>query len=201
MQETLAAAMITFTGWDAQTPLFDPMCGSGTLLCEALIKGARIPPALLRSRFGLEHMPDFDSSLWAEVRGMSQSLGRNLPQGLIRGSDVDQHAVRAARTNCSQLPGGKGIVLQETGFVDAPGLNEGVIVCNPPYGRRLQDKRQTAELLESFGRFLRRRCSGATAYVYLGSRELHRQIPLSPAWTKDLSNGGLQGCLAKYRIR
>lgn len=201
MQETLAAAIITYTGWDGQTPLCDPMCGSGTLLCEALLQGANIPPAFLRSHFGFEHMPDFDPLLWARVREESEAQIQTLPQGLISGSDQDQQAIMTARTNCRRLPGGDRIVLKQARFEDTPGLERGIIVCNPPYGRRLQDKKQVAGLLEGLGRFLRERCSRSTAFVYLGDRELHRHIPLSPAWTKELSNGGLRGCLAKYKIR
>jgi putative N6-adenine-specific DNA methylase len=65
----------------------------------------------------------------------------------------------------------------------------------------LQDQKQVSQLLDGFGRYLRERCSRSTAYVYLGSKELHKDIPLSPAWTKNLANGGLQGCLAKYKIK
>lgn len=201
MQETLAAGILSFTGWDGQTPLWDPMCGSGTLLCEALIKGANIPPAMLRSRFGFEYMPDFDPHLWAKTRRECEGQVQTLPQGLIRGSDQDQQAIGTARANCRRLPGGERISLQRAGFEDMQGLEDGVIVCNPPYGRRLQNGEQVADLLGDFGRFLRQRCSRSTAYVYLGSKELHEYIPLSPAWTKDLTNGGLKGCLAKYKIR
>ena len=201
MQETLAAAIITYTGWDGQTPLFDPMCGSGTLLCEALIQGANIPPAFLRSHFGFEHMPDFDPHLWANIRRECEDQIQILPQGLVSGSDQDQQAILAARTNCRRLPGGERIALKQVRFENAPGLYKGIIVCNPPYGRRLQDKKQVAGLLEGLGRFLRERCSRSAAYIYLGGKELHRHIPLSPAWTKNLANAGLNGCLAKYKIR
>ena len=201
MQETLAAAIITFSGWDGHSPLLDPMCGSGTLLCEALIYAADIPAAFLRSHFGLEHMPDFDPQLWARVREDAQARMKSLPQGVIMGSDLDEQAVHAARTNCDRLPGGEKVSLNRARFADIPGLQKGIIVCNPPYGRRLQNREQAAGLLQSFGRFLRERCPQSTAFVYLGHRELHRHLPLSPAWTKDLSNGGLDGCLAKYKIR
>jgi putative N6-adenine-specific DNA methylase len=201
MQETLAAAIITYTGWNTQTPLWDPMCGSGTLLCEGLIQGANIPPGVLRSHFGFEHLPDFNPHLWVQVRQESENKIKPLPQGLIRGSDMDEQAVCAAQSNCRSLPGGKRISLCRKRFEDTPGLRDGIIVCNPPYGHRLQDQKQVSQLLDGFGRYLRERCSRSTAYVYLGSKELHKDIPLSPAWTKNLANGGLQGCLAKYKIK
>jgi putative N6-adenine-specific DNA methylase len=201
MQETLAAAIITYTGWDRHTHLLDPMCGSGTLLCEALIFAADIPAAYLRSHFGLQHMPDFDPLLWTKIRDEGKSQIQNVPQDMIRGSDMDQQAINAAQTNCRRLPGGERIALKKTRFEDAHGLERGIVVCNPPYGRRLKDREQVAQLLENFGCFLRERCSRSTAFVYLDSKDLHRHLPLSPAWTKDLDHGGLKGCLAKYKIR
>ena len=59
MQETLAAAIIRISDWQGLTPLLDPMCGSGTLLAEALLHFSRIPSAFLRKKFGFENLPDF----------------------------------------------------------------------------------------------------------------------------------------------
>jgi len=95
MSETLAAAIIRLTEWDGTTPLHDPMCGSGTLLCEALMHHCRIPPAFFREHFGFEHLPDFDRSVWGAVRKQSDGRTRELPPGLISGSDVAAEAVEA----------------------------------------------------------------------------------------------------------
>jgi len=68
MIETLAAAIITISEWDGKTPLVDPFCGSGTLLCEAFLSASKTPPAFLRQKFGFERLPDFDNSLWKQVK-------------------------------------------------------------------------------------------------------------------------------------
>ena len=60
MQETLAAAIIRLSKWDGEKPLLDCMCGSGTILCEALMHYCRIPAQKLRKKFGFFHLPDFD---------------------------------------------------------------------------------------------------------------------------------------------
>ena len=201
MQETVAAAIITFSGWQGEQPLYDPMCGSGTLLAEACMHFCRIPAGYLRGRFGFERLPDFDAALWKSVKQESNSQIRPLPQGLISGGDMDRSAVEAAQQNCRKLPGGKQIVFQAQRFQDIRSLPEQVIICNPPYGLRLQNKRQVTTLLNEFGDFLKQRAQGSVAYVYLGKASLLEQISLWPSWKKPLNNGGLEGFLAKYKIR
>jgi putative N6-adenine-specific DNA methylase len=64
MQETVAASIIRLSEWDGSVPLYDPMCGSGTLLSEALMHYCRIPSGLFREHFGFQHLPDYDKTLW-----------------------------------------------------------------------------------------------------------------------------------------
>ncbi|MCK5675882.1 MAG: class I SAM-dependent RNA methyltransferase, partial [Verrucomicrobia bacterium] len=68
MQETLAAAIIQLSDWHGERPLHDPFCGSGTLLCEALMKQCNIPAAYLRKKFGFLRLPDFDATVWNQVK-------------------------------------------------------------------------------------------------------------------------------------
>jgi len=64
MQETLAAAIIRITEWDGERPLYDPMCGSGTLLSEAALKLSRTPSAWQRKHFGFKALPDYEFKIW-----------------------------------------------------------------------------------------------------------------------------------------
>ena len=201
MQETVAAAIIQLSGWNGEYPLYDPMCGSGTLLIEAFMRVCQIPAGYLRQDFGFEHLPDFDKALWKEVKKECDSQIRPLPHGLISGSDRSGSAVEAAKKNCQILPGGKQITISTQRFQNIGSLKDTVIVCNPPYGQRLSDARQTEQLLGEFGTFLKERCQSSIAYVYLGKEVLFKQISLWPSWKKPLKNGGLPGYLAKYKIR
>ena len=99
MQETLAAAVIQCSGWDGDRPLYDPMCGSGTMLIEAVMHYCRIPPGRQRGRFGFEKMPDFDKDTWKRVKDGEDRKVRCLPQGLVAGSDLCGKAVSACKTN------------------------------------------------------------------------------------------------------
>ena len=67
MQETLAAAIIRLSKWDGEKPLLDCMCGSGTILCEALMHYCRIPAQKLRQKFGFFHLPDFNKSSLGKI--------------------------------------------------------------------------------------------------------------------------------------
>ena len=200
MQETLAAAILHFSEWDGALPLYDPMCGSGTLLSEALMKHSRIPAGFLRKRFGFENLPDFDPLLWRRIKTAADKRIRQLPPGLISGSDMSDTAVEAALANNRTLPFGNRITIRKKRFQQIAGLPGNLIVCNPPYGIRLENKRDTARLYGIFGDYLKQRCQGATAYVYFGDRELIKNVGLKPAWKKPLKNGGLDGRLVKYLL-
>jgi len=200
MQETLAAAIIHFSEWDGARPLYDPMCGSGTLLSEALMKQARIPAGFLRKKFGFENLPDFDPLLWQHVKTAADKRIRQLAPGLVKGSDMSNAAVDAALTNNRMLPFGNRIAIEKKRFQQIAGLPGNLIVCNPPYGIRLENKRDTARLYGIFGDYLKQKCQGATAYVYFGDRELIKNIGLKPKWKKPLKNGGLDGRLVKYLL-
>jgi putative N6-adenine-specific DNA methylase len=198
MQETLAAAIIRLSGWDGSRPLVDPFCGSGTLLCEALMRQARIPAGYFRPRFGFELLPEFQRQVWEQERTRLNGLIREVKPGLISGSDFDRTAVKASRTNLSLLLGGREVRVSRADFRDLEPLENTVIVANPPYGLRMGDPEGSAALLKEFGDFLKQRCQGSEAYLYFGRREMLKQIGLRPAWKKPLRNGGLDGVLAKY---
>ena len=87
MQETLAAAIIRLSKWDGENPLWDPMCGSGTILCEALMHYCRIPAQYLRKKFGFFNLPEFNLDEWEKIKSELDSSIRPLPKNIIKGSD------------------------------------------------------------------------------------------------------------------
>ncbi|MBW1940506.1 MAG: class I SAM-dependent RNA methyltransferase, partial [Deltaproteobacteria bacterium] len=181
MQETLAAAMVALSGWKGEKPLYDPMCGSGTLLCEALMKIYRIPAGFLKKNFGFCFLPDFNKGLWESIKKRADEKIRPLPSELIAGSDIERMAVNAAKTNCRILPGGEMIKICRTDFKDISNLENSVILCNPPYGIRLKKEEDLGEFYKNFGDFLKQRCKGSQAYIYFGNREMLKKIGLKPA--------------------
>ncbi|MFP4105782.1 MAG: class I SAM-dependent RNA methyltransferase [Phycisphaerae bacterium] len=201
MQESLAAAIIRITGWDGERPLYDPMCGSGTLLTEAMMSYCRIPAGYLREDWGFRFLPDFEPGVWKRVKRESDEAIRQLPENLIGGSDINAGAVNASRVNCNHLPHGRNVDLQLRDFRDLEPVENRTIVCNPPYGIRMKDTREDpAELATQFGDFLKQKCTGSTAYVYFGDRRLVKRIGLRTSWKKPLRNGGLDGRLIKLEL-
>jgi len=200
MQETLAAAILRLTGWDGSSPLFDPMCGSGTLLGEALMLYCRIPPAFMRKRFGFQFLPDYEPVLWQDLRGEADLAVRELQVGLIGGSDVSKRAVQATRTNLQRLPHGDKVELKAGDFRKLPGLEKATIVTDPPYGVRLRGREDLGGLYRDLGNFLKQRCRGSTAFIYFGNPKLISKVGLKPTWKTPLSAGGLDGRLVKYEL-
>ncbi len=197
IQETVAAAIIRLAEWDGERPLVDPMCGSGTLLCEALMHYCRIPAGYLRPRFGFESLPDYDAATWAEVRAEAQARIRPLPEGLIRGSDLSGEAVSAARANLDQLPFGTTVAVHAMDFRSISSLEQTVIVSNPPHGIRLQQAEGMEAFCKDLGDFLKQRCRNSQAYLFFGNRDLIKLIGLRTSWKKPLSSGGVDGRLIK----
>lgn len=198
MQETIAAALIGFTGWDGSTPLYDPMCGSGTLLCEALMHYSNIPAGIFREKFGLEIMPDFNRELWQQVKDTCNSSIKELPEHIISGSDISEDAVTAAKTNLMGLHFGRRIPVSQKDFRSIPAINNSIIVINPPYGIRMGKNQNLNLLYKELGDFLKQKCKGATAYIYFGDPGYISKMGIKAAWKKPLKAGGLDGRLVRY---
>ena len=149
LKETLAAAMIAATGWnggeaeslDAITPLYDPCCGSGTVVIEAAQIALRIPPGILR-RFAFEKMLPFQQHVWTAIQDEAERDMRDWPEGhapIVFGSDVafrmvdfaQRNAERAGVAHAIELRGGDA--LQRLPPTQVPG----VLLLNPPYGERI----------------------------------------------------------------
>ncbi|MFH1844875.1 MAG: THUMP domain-containing protein [bacterium] len=200
MQETVAAAIVELSGWDGTRPLYDPMCGSGTLLSEAWLKYCCIPAGFLRRKFGFMMLPDFNPEIWRAEKKTADERIREIPGGHIRGSDRDRQAVGIARRNNTPLPYGDELRVQTRDFRALKELENRVILCNPPYGMRLRGPGDIGDFYQELGDFLKQRCTGSEAYIYFGKRELIKKIGLRSTWKKPLANGGLDGRLVKYEL-
>ena len=138
LKETLAAAMLAASGWDGSTPLYDPCCGSGTILIEAAQVACNIAPGSLR-RFGFERLRPHRAADWATIQAEAQAA-RRAPAAPIFGSDVAFRMVDFAQRNAQRAGVGEvvqlrgGDALQRMPPIDRPG----VMLLNPPYGERIE---------------------------------------------------------------
>jgi putative N6-adenine-specific DNA methylase len=200
MQETTAAAIIRLSDWDGSVPLYDPMCGSGTLLTEALMHYCRMPAGIFRKKFGFECMPDFDAGIWQTVKTESDARIRELPEGLIGGSDLAAGAIAAAGVNLNNIRHGDRVALKVSDFRDIKNLENSAVVVNPPYGIRIGADSDLKRFYGKFGDFLKQRAKGSTAYIYFGDRAFIKNVGLKTSWKRPLKAGGLDGRLAKFEL-
>jgi putative N6-adenine-specific DNA methylase len=200
MQEIVAASIIRLSEWDGSQPLYDPMCGSGTLLCEALMDYCHIPAQIFRTRFGVERLPDFDPVLWKDVKNAENELIQPLPSNLIAGSDLSENAVQASRTNLMGLHYGNEVNIGQSDFRDIKSLENHVIVCNPPYGIRMGKDENLNRFYQELGQFLKEKCKNSKAFIFFGEPRYIKKVPLAPTWKRPLTIGGLDGRLLRYDI-
>ncbi|MFO7447181.1 MAG: THUMP domain-containing protein [Ignavibacteriaceae bacterium] len=195
MQETLAAAIIYLSKWDGEIPLWDPMCGSGTILCEALMHYCRIPAQKLRTKFGFFNMPEFNKTEWNTVKKEFDSKVRPLPKHIIRGSDKSQKAIEVAKKNLSRLPYSDAVNISCKPFQHAKEFENGILIVNPPYGMRLGELEEVKGLYKELGDFIKTNCNGTSAFIYTGNPELRKSIGLKTTKRIPLDNGKLEGVL------
>jgi len=195
MQETLAAAIIRLSKWNGDNPLWDPMCGSGTILCEALMHYCRIPAQKLRKKFGFFNLPDFDRTAWNKVKEECDNKIRPLPKGIIKGSDKSQEAIKVAKNNLSHLPYSDSVDLSCKPFQHVKQFENGTMITNPPYGMRLGETEEVQVLYNELGDFLKTNCAGTSAFIYTGNPELRKSIGLKTTRRIPLDNGKLEGVL------
>jgi putative N6-adenine-specific DNA methylase len=201
LQETVAAALVRYTGWKGERPFVDPMCGSGTILAEAFMAASGTPSGILQTSFGFEQFPDFDAELWKQVRADREAKVVPLAEGLLRGWDIDGQAVAAARANLARIPGAsRAVHVEQSDFRTLPGFTDTTLLTNPPYGLRIGGTMPVQAFYKAFGDFLKQECSGCTAYIYVGKPELLKYVGLRTSFRKEVVNGALEGRLAKYDL-
>ena len=156
MREDLARAMILASGWDPQTPLVDPFCGSGTLPIEAAAIARRLAPGRLRS-FALERTSLLHPATWARVREEADARALDAAPAPILGGDRDAAAIEGARENAA-LAGVSDDVrfvtasMSELDLGELVGHERGTLVANPPYGHRMGDVKALEALYRALGR-------------------------------------------------
>lgn len=162
LRETTAAALLQQTLWRRKTPLHDPFCGSGTIAIEATLYAFNVAPGFGR-RFALENLPIYNKESADRIRQEEAEKIRTDVEVRITGSDIDEKAVERAKKNAEYACIMAGRALKSIGInthiqrpdfiqadfkdLSAP-YDEGLILCNPPYGERLGNEEEAAELYQ-----------------------------------------------------
>ncbi|ABB30641.1 rRNA (guanine-N(2)-)-methyltransferase [Geobacter metallireducens RCH3] len=201
LRETLAAALVLLTDWDGTVPLVDPLCGSGTILIEAVLKALNRAPGLVRERFGFQRWPAFDVPRWRRLLEEARQTERTTLAVPILGSDRLEDVLAVARGNSRRAGVEKFISFEARDLRDlVPPPAPGVILTNPPYGRRLGDEEQLKSFYRQIGDVFKQRCAGYTAWLFTGNLDLAKEVGLKASRRIALFNGPLDCRLLKYDL-
>ncbi|RDU94994.1 THUMP domain-containing class I SAM-dependent RNA methyltransferase [Trinickia dinghuensis] len=141
LRENLAAGILRLAGWAPGTPIYDPMCGSGTFIAEAAQIALGVAPGVER-RFGFEKLKQYDVSTWQTMKvaalDAKRQAGAKKADLPIFGSDISGDMLEKARANLARA-GVPSLWLKQ---LDARGIvppleQPGIIIANPPYGERI----------------------------------------------------------------
>ena len=187
LRETLAAAMVILTRYRGREFLWDPFCGSGTIPIEAAMIAKNKAPGAYR-RFSAEAFAWMDPKLWGEVR--TEAKDREFHGNYrILGSDNDPKCVPLAMANARKAGLGDLIDFRDG---DATKLSlpcdEGILICNPPYGQRMMEQQSAQRLYAALGRHLKF-ADGWKKYVITSEPEFEHYFGKRADKKRKLYNG------------
>jgi putative N6-adenine-specific DNA methylase len=197
LRETLAAAVVIASGWRPEAPFLDPLCGAGTLPIEAALIARRIAPGIAGAerrprRYSFEEWEDHDAARWRSAVAAAQDEIRERAPAPIQGSDRDEGAIEAARSNAERAGVAADLSLEVapvSGITPPPGA--GWLVTNPPYGVRVGDARPLRNLYAALGNVIRLSAPGWTVALLSADRQLEAQLGIDLEEVLRTSNGGI----------
>ena len=190
--ETLAAALIMLTPWRKDRILVDPFCGSGTFPIEAAMMAANIAPGMNRSFLSEKWDNLIAKKNWYDVIDEANDMICDDVEVDIQGYDVDSSVIKIARRNAREAGVDHLIHFQER---DVKDLNHpkkyGFIITNPPYGERLEDKKDLPDLYRAFGESFKRLDSWS-AYMITSYDDAERYFGRKADKNRKIYNGMLK---------
>lgn len=201
VREHVAAGMLRMAKWSSPVPLVDPFCGSGTILIEAAL--SQVGTSLLKRRreFAFEKLRNFQSATFDQLRKELPSRKAAPPRPYLFGYDKDASVIEKARQNARAAGVENWILFQVKDVADlkAPaGAGPGLIVTNPPYGVRLEDKPKATALMGVFATTLKREFKGWNAFVLSGDPEVSAGMRLKAKQKIPVWNGPIECRLLNY---
>jgi 23S rRNA G2445 N2-methylase RlmL len=222
IKENLAAALIIQSGWDKKSPLYDPFCGSGTFLIEGALYRHNIAPTILKLKqyqhrdqvFAFEKQKWFQKdveihqpyrNLVNELLAHSKNAMFNFDVAEFNGNDITRKAIGLLIEGWAalELPRKALRFTQKSALEYLPNDNHenGVIITNPPYGVRLEEKNEELEqLYHEFGESLKNNWKGFRAFIVSQDSSLRKKISLKTTSRFTFYNGSLECRLLNYDL-
>jgi putative N6-adenine-specific DNA methylase len=200
INEVLAAGLIALTEWNGEKDFYDPMCGSGTIAIEAAMRAMKIPSGYYRKRFAFMNWEGFDATLWENIKKEADEKIREIECD-IYASDRSKKAVNIAKVNLKNAGLHKDVNISVAYFdTIKPDKAEGILVFNPPYGLRLEEKNEISDLYSSIGDVLKQNFSGFEAWMISANMEAIKFIGLRTSARIEIYNGPLESRFLKFEL-
>lgn len=198
LNEVVAAGLIRMSGWDRKSTFVDPFCGSGTILIEAALMAAGLPPQLERTHFAFKNFANFQPEVWEEILADVPRRITELPCKII-GSDMSADMVTKARRNFRGLPIGRFIETSVNSFQEVTQVEgPGVMISNPPYGERMGE--EIEQMYEELGDWMKGSMKGFSCWILSSNMEALKFVGLRPDRKIKVFNGDLECSFRKFSI-
>ncbi|MCA9950972.1 MAG: class I SAM-dependent RNA methyltransferase [Anaerolineales bacterium] len=192
LKETLAAALVKLSFWAKDRLLIDPLCGSGTILIEAAMIARNIAPGLKRT-FAAEEWPLIGSDVWQAARRAAQDAKLVNDDLQIFGYDIDAVSVKTARFNANKAGVSRNISFEQKDvkelWIDR---QYGVLISNPPYGRRMANYRELNAIYIALNKTFRKK-NGWSIYILTADSKFPDYFKRArPNRVRKLYNGNIK---------
>lgn len=188
IKETLAAAMVNLAHVRKDSQVIDPFCGSGTILIESALYALNIAPGI-RRKFMAEVWDNIPKNVWMEERERAMDLIKRENSFFAFGYDIDSSAIELANNNIRKAGVSSRIKLEQRDIKDfKSNTQNGIIICNPPYGERLLDKKRAKDLYKMIGMIFKKN-SGLSCYIISPDDEFESVFGMKADKRRKLYNG------------
>lgn len=197
IKETLAAAMAELARVRHYHTLYDPMCGSGTILIEGAMKALNIAPGIHRT-FACEKFPMMDESVWRQERARAGDKVIRDADFKAYGSDIDFNALQIAQENARRAGVAMKIDFSKRDIKDFKRKSEkGTVICNPPYGERMLDIKNAQDIYRTMGKIFTPE-RGWAYYIISPDEEFEKVFGRKADKRRKLYNGMIKCQLYMY---
>ena len=202
LKENLASGLINMTQWNGKVPLIDFMCGSGTFLIEAVNQYLGVP-INIDQVYLFENWLDFRKDIYLNEKNKAKNKIINYEKlPTIIGCEINKKVFEQANVNISLAGLENYIELINNDFLALQlSCTPGIIICNPPYGKKLGDENELIYLYEQMGLFLKNNFSGWEFWLLSGNPKLTKYLKMKSSLKIPVSNGGIDCRWIKYLIR
>ena len=192
LTETLAAALVLLSFWDRDRLLIDPMCGSGTILIEASMIGRRMAPGLRRA-FAAERWPAVGAVHWQAARQAAEAVIDRSGNLALFGYDIDAEAIRVAKQNAELAGVASDITFEQKALAELWIDQEyGILISNPPYGRRMAEFQEINALYITLNKMMRKK-KGWSVYILTADEKFPDYFKRGrPDRVRKLFNGNIR---------